>query len=88
MHSEVLNWDRRAHLPTPGAPSIATRYESDGMFCVDERASSGVFMGLAGGIKLLLLDRRRLNESPLFTMPKRIILMNLLLMKLFRKASA
>lgn len=44
-----------------------TVYESFGP--VDATAASSVFMGLTGGIKLLLLDLRLLNESPLFTMP-------------------
>lgn len=70
MHSEVRNCDRRAHLPTPAAPSIATRYESAGPLCPERTSSIGAgFIGLVGGIKLLLLERRRLNESPLLTMP-------------------
>lgn len=69
MHSDVLNCDNRAHFPTPGAPSIATKYESAGPLC-DDIPLSGAFIGLTGGIKLVLRDRRRLNESPLLTMPK------------------
>jgi hypothetical protein len=75
MHSDVLNCDNKAAFPTSAAPSMHTVYESTGpglaevgsllIACAEEDD----FIGLVGGIKLLLLDRRRLNESPLFTMP-------------------
>lgn len=52
---------------------MQTVYESIGpveFAAVATAASSTAdFIGLVGGIKLLLLDLRRLNESPLFTMP-------------------
>lgn len=72
MHSLVLNWDNKAALPTPAAPSMQTVYESVGSLefaAADAASSTADFIGLVGGIKLLLLDLRRLNESPLFTMP-------------------
>lgn len=47
---------------------MATKYESVGPLLF-ANPSSGAFIGLAGGIKLLLRDRRRLNESPRLTMP-------------------
>lgn len=61
-------------MPTPAAPNIATRYESDGALW-DECLSSGAFIGLTGGTKLLLLERRRLNESPRLTMPEVLMLL-------------
>jgi hypothetical protein len=53
---------------------MQTIYESIGpveLAAATDAASSAAddFIGLVGGIKLLLLDLRRLNESPLFTMP-------------------
>jgi len=71
MHSDVLNWDNSAAFPTPWAPIMQTEYESNGPGPADISLAADDFMGLAGlgGIKLELRDLRRLNESPLFTMP-------------------
>lgn len=57
-------------MPTPGVPSIATRYESHGSGRFGSSCKAA-FNGLDGGIMLLLLERLRRNESPRFTMPMR-----------------
>ena len=50
---------------------MQTEYESVGPGLADISLAADDFIGLAGlgGIRLELLDLRRLNESPLFTMP-------------------
>lgn len=69
MHSDVWNCDIKAFLPTPGAPNINTRYESTGAreWC----ESAGEWCGDIGllGARLLLLERRRRNESPRLMTP-------------------
>lgn len=69
MHSDVWNCDIKAFLPTPGAPNMNTRYESTGAreWC----ESAGEWCGDIGllGARLLLLERRRRNESPRLMTP-------------------
>lgn len=68
MHSDVLNCDNKAALPTPGAPTNRIVWESTGPLLAN--VSGACCMGLVGA-KLLLLERRRRNESPRFITPAR-----------------
>lgn len=71
MHSEVQNCVIIAVLPTPGPPSICTRYDSTGMEDLD--GIDGDWFGDIGLFaKLLLRDRFRRNESPLLITPAKL----------------
>lgn len=74
MHSEVLNCDIRAVFPTPGPPSMCTRYESTGPNDRDGFDTDGDGFGDIGLFaKLLLRDLFLRNESPRFITPVYII---------------
>lgn len=75
MYSEVMNWLMSAVLPTPLEPNSATVCEvisSQEWFCCWPLllTTGGVHsLESSSRARLLLRDRRFLNESPLFTMP-------------------
>lgn len=64
MHSLVLNWLTSAVFPTPGAPTMATRWQGTGFLS----RGSGAWAG-DDGARDPERDRRRRKESPRFTMP-------------------
>lgn len=64
MHSLVLNWLTSAVLPTPGAPTMATRWQGTGFLSWGSGACAG-----DDGAREPDRERRRRKESPRFTMP-------------------
>lgn len=71
MHSEDINCEMRAVLPTPWAPTKATLYVVTSWGVDGTVGKLGVSCGSSpGGARLLLRDLLLLNESPLLTIPK------------------